>query len=513
MQVRETRYTRVGDVHVAYQVVGQGPDLLLVPLFVSHVDLIWTEPMLARFLMHTASFARLILFDMPGTGLSDRVTRVPTLDERVTIIEAVLDAAGSERAAICGTSEGGQAAMLFAATRPERTNALLLYGAYPRVPTAGDFVERLTEIGEDVTPERADEIQARVDRSLQHMETTVARWGEGLSIDLVATPPFSALQRRFWGVFERAAISPAGARAALDALHAFDVTDVLPAIRVPTLVMHPASDPAVPVESGRYLAAKIPGARFVETAGTHHGIGFGDIAAAVDEVERFLTGTASGWDPDRAFMTVVFTDIVDSTRLATQLGDARWRGVLEEHDAQVERLVDDADGNIVKRTGDGFLLTFDNATAAVRCADAIASGAVASGLRIRAGVHSGECELMVHDLAGLAVHIGARVAALAGPGEVLVSRRVKELVVGSGIEMIDRGTHHLKGVSEPWQVFAARTDGSAAVDGLRAAPADRLARQDRTAVALARRAPAFARAMYAASRWRPGGRRTRATAG
>jgi class 3 adenylate cyclase/pimeloyl-ACP methyl ester carboxylesterase len=502
-------------VSIAYQVVGEGLDLLMVPMFASHLDLMWSEPFFDRGIRELASFARVILFDMPGTGVSDRVSRILTLDERVAVIGAVLDAVGSERATIAGTSEGGQASILFAATYPERTRALILYSTYPKVwATEEEIAQLAEETGLDASPEEVRAFVHRVDELRRMAKESFDHWGEGRTLDLVATPPHSLLERRMWAVAERATMSRATARQAFQALSEFDVTDVLPAVHVPTLVMHPTNDLIVPIEAGRFLAHRIPGAKFVETSGAHHGFMFGDVVMAKEEVERFLTGTVHAWDPDRSFATVVFTDIVGSTDHAARLGDYEWRGLLERHDALVQDRVDAAGGTVVKTTGDGFLITFERATDAVRCAHDISRAADNElGIQIRAGVHSGECELMRHDLAGLAVHVGARVNALARPGEVLVSSAVKDLLAQSEIELAERGAHRLKGVPGEWQLFATQIDGAGREGAaLAPAPADAVTLRDRIAVAFAYRAPGVVRTATRALRWRPRHRRLRAQA-
>ena len=495
MQPPETRYARMGDVNVAYQVLGQGPDLMMVPMFVGHLDLMWTEPGVARFLEHAASFARVIMFDMPGMGVSDRIARTLTLDERVAAIRTVLDAVGSESAALAGYSEGGLSSILFAATYPERTSALILYGAYPKWVTERDLPRMYEELGEE--PDRTSMRELvrhleEVDRQLQDM---VDNHGTGRSLDLVAGGEHSELERRFWAVFERAAVSRSAVQGNLRALRGHDVTDVLPAISVPTLVLQPAEDSLVPEEAGRYLAKRIPGARFLKVPGAHHGFMFSNVVMILDEVERFLTGASRTWDPYRAFAAVLFTDIVASTNRAAELGDRRWRELLERHGRLVHERVEAAGGRVVKQTGDGFLIAFEGSADAIRCAHAISAEADGLGIQVRAGIHSGECEIMGRDLAGLGVHIAARVCALARPGEVLVSSTVRDLVAASGIGFRDRGAHRLKGVPGEWRLFGVEGTGPEG-DGRRLQPAgpDHLTRRDRIAVHLAGRAPAVARA-------------------
>lgn len=494
----------MGDVSIAYQVLGRGPDLILVPMFVGHLDLMWTEPGAARFLERAASFARVIVFDMPGIGLSDRVSGILTLDERVGAIRAVLDAVGSDRAVVAGYSEGGLASILFAATYPERTSALILYAAFPKWPSERDLPGMFAELGEDATEAKVTGLARHLEHVERQLQNMTDNWGEGRSLDLVAGGAHSQLERRFWAVFERAAVGPSGAQAGLRALYTFDVRDVLPAISVPTLVFQPADDALVPEEAGRYLAKRIPGAKFIKVPGAHHGFMFSNVVMILAEIERFLTGAARAWDPYRAFAAVLFTDIVASTDRAAELGDRRWRELLERHHRHVRERVEAAGGRVVKHTGDGFLIVFEGSADAIRCAQAICLEADGLGIQLRAGVHSGECELMGHDLAGLGVHIGARVCALAKPGEVLVSSTVRDLVAESGIGFSDRGAHRLKGVPGEWRLFAVRAAG-AERDGrrLQRSSPDHLTRRDRITVHLAGTAPGIARAATRMVRLRP----------
>ena len=430
----ETHYARSGDVHIAYQVVGDGPlDLVLVPGFISHVEGWWEEPLCARFVERLASFSRLILFDKRGTGLSDREFGVPTLEQRMDDVRAVQAAAGSERAAVLGISEGGPMSVLFAATYPERTAALVLYGTFAEfrswVPTR----------------EALEGILGYMDRD----------WGTGRSLphfapSLAAEPRF----RRWWARHERGGASPGAAMALMRMNSEIDVRHVLPAIRVPTLILHRTGDVTVDVEAGRYQAAHIHGARYVELPGTDHLPFVGDSEAILAEIEEFLTGVRPVAEPDRVLATVLFTDIVDSTRRAAALGDRRWRELLEAHHSATRRELGRHRGREVKSLGDGFLAAFDGPARAVRCAEAIAVAMRPLGLEVRAGLHTGECEVMGEDLGGLAVHIAARVAAQAGPGEVLVSSTVKDLVAGSGLQFEDRGTRALKGIPDEWRLFA-----------------------------------------------------------
>ncbi len=439
----ETRYARSGDLHIAYQVVGEGShDLVLVPPFVSHVECYWEEPTVARFLGRLASFARLILFDKRGTGLSDRVPpdRLPTLEERMDDVRAVLDAAGSQRAALFGPSEGGPMSVLFAATYPDRTTALILCGTFA------------STIRDQAYPWAMDPDERR-----RLIEAIPEQWGRGAYVDLLA--PSMATDERFrrwWARLERQGASPGAAMALRRMNGAIDIRQTLSAIRVPTLVLHRTGDLDTSIEEGRYLAAHIPGARFVELPGTDHLPWAGDQDALVDEVEEFLTGVRPAAEPDRALATVLFTDIVGSTTRAVELGDRRWRDLLFSHNAIVRRELERFRGREVKTVGDGVLATFDGPARAIRCACAIRDGVRGLGLAIRAGLHTGECELIGDDVGGIAVHIGARVMARARPHEVLVSGTVKDLVTGSGVEFRDRGTHRLKGVPGSWRLFSVQ---------------------------------------------------------
>jgi class 3 adenylate cyclase len=434
----ETRYAKSGEVNVAYQVVGEGPlDLVLVPGFVSNLDFQWTDQGMTRFLRGLASFSRLIVFDKRGTGLSDPVGAAPTLEERMDDVRAVMDAVGSERAALFGLSEGGPMSILFAATYPERTTALILYGTFAVGPLVG---------GDNPGGQRWVEVAHTMSNALDH-------WGEGRTLSLFApSVAGNAAYRSGWGRFERAALSPAMARALWHLVVSIDVRHVLPAIRVPTLVLRRAGD-FLPVGLHRQLAETITGARYVELEGDHVP-GTGDIDAIVDEVREFLTGVREGPSVDRVLATVLFTDIVGSTERAAALGDRRWRDLLEGHRALVRQELARFRGREVKTLGDGFLATFDGPARAIRCACAIRDGVRRLGVDIRAGLHTGECEIMGDDVGGIAVHIGARVAASAAPGEVLVSSTVRDLVAGSGVRFADRGTRTLQGVPGEWRLLA-----------------------------------------------------------
>jgi len=435
----ETRYAKSGDVHIAYQVVGEGPiDLVWVPGWVSHVEYQWSNPAMARALRRLATFSRLILFDKRGTGLSDRVPEhaLPTLEQRIDDVRAVMDAVGSERSALFGTSEGGPMSVLFASTYPERTNALILYGSYPRRQWAPDYPW-------GVTTEQQATYEGLVERD----------WGKGGDVD-IRNPSASDQERQSIATFARMAASPGAALALLRMNYQIDVRPILPAIRIPTLILHRVGDQRVGVGGARYMAEQIPGAKYVELPGPDHSWDAGDQDAIIDEMEEFLTGARHAPEPDRVLATVLFTDIVGSTELAAAVGDRRWRDLLDAHHAAVRRELARFRGREVHTTGDGVLATFDGPARAARCALAITQAVRALGLEVRAGVHTGEVELMGDDIGGIAVHTGARVAAEAGPGEVLVSGTVKDLVAGSGIAFEDRGVRTLKGVPGEWRLFA-----------------------------------------------------------
>ncbi len=427
----DTRYAKSGDLNIAYQVVGDGPrDLIYVPGWISNVELNWEEPALAHVLERLASFSRLILFDKRGTGLSDPVPqdRLPTLEERMDDVRAVLDAVDSRQTAVFGFSEGGLMSVLFAATYPERTTALVLFGV---------FAKRIWSPDYPWAPRPDDR-----EREIAELERN---WSERMDVDQLVPSEDDAFKTRLATYFRRSA-SPGAAAALMRMNTQLDVRDVLPAIQAPTLVLHRTDDQDASVEEGRWIAARIPGATFVELPGDAHTLWAGNTDEVVDEIEEFLTGVRRGPEPDRVLATVLFTDIAGSTEQATKLGDRRWRELLERHHDLVREQLGRFHGREVDTAGDGFLATFDGPARAIRCGSA--------GLEIRAGVHTGECELFGDKVAGLAVHTGARVASLAGPGEVLVSATVKDLVAGSGIEFEDRGTQELKGVPGKWRLYA-----------------------------------------------------------
>jgi class 3 adenylate cyclase len=435
----ETRYAQSGDLAIAYQVVGDGPrDVVLAPGFISHLELAWEEPSLRRFLLRLASFSRLILFDKRGTGLSDPTPTAPTLEERAEDLLAVMDAVGARRPVLLGFSEGGTMALMFAATHPERTAALVLYGAWARLARASDYPE-------GVELAKLDGLLGLVDR-----------WGSG--VGLAAWAPSRGDDprlRAWWGRLQRSGASPSMARSLFASYPDLDARCLLQSVRAPTLVLHRRGDRMVPVALGRYLGAHIPEATCVELEGEDHLFFVGDADDLVDEIELFLTGERHAHPTDRVVTTVLFADVVGSTALAARLGDRRWRELLEAFQDTVRRELDRGGGRLVSFSGDGLLATFDGPARAIAAGLAVRDAVGRLGLEVRAGVHTGEVELLADgDIGGLGVHIGARVMAAAEDGEVLVSSTVRDLVVGSGIDFVTRGTHELKGVPGRWTLLA-----------------------------------------------------------
>lgn len=439
--VPTTRYARSGDLHIAYLVVGEGPiDLVFVPSWISQVEHYWEDPQVARYFGRLASFSRLIMFDRRGSGLSDPLPRAPTLEEQMDDVVAVMDAAGSEHAAVFAMLEGGAMAALFAASHPERTDALVLFEAQPRMAWAPDYDWALTQA------EREVYVREQLDDT----------WGSGDRV--MSLSPAAANNPRlvqWYGKLERLAASP-GTAAKLMLMNAeVDVRPVLGSIQAPTLVLHRSDDSFIDVRHSRYLAEHIPGARLVLLPGSEALAFAGSESSEVDEIEEFLTGVRHVPDSERILATVMFGDIVDSTGWAAKLGDRRWRELLEAVTVAVERELERFRGRAVKSMGDGFLATFDGPARAIRCARALAELLRSQyELDVRFGLHTGEIELMRGDVGGIGVHIGARVSALAAPGEVLVSGTVKDLVVGSGIPFEDRGEHELRGVPDRWRLWA-----------------------------------------------------------
>jgi pimeloyl-ACP methyl ester carboxylesterase/class 3 adenylate cyclase len=437
VQVPETRYARSGDVSIAYQVVGDGPrDLMIVPGLVSHLELGWESPPEREFRERLASFSRLILFDKRGTGLSDPVQDKLSIEERMDDVRAVLDAVGSERATLLGFSEGGPIATVFAASHPERVDGLILYGTFARYREADDYP-----------------IGVPAQTIAQHREFFDNWPAEGFLDIYAPSIADSPAAHAFFQRYARMVASPRMIRDLWSWVETIDVRSVLPSVRVPTLVLHRA-DEFIPVRLAHYLAENITDAKLVELPGRDHIMFVGQSDQVIEEIEEFLTGTRSVGESDRLLATVLFTDVVGSTEAAAAMGDRAWRGQLEAHYDVVRRQLGRFQGTEVKTVGDGFLALFDRPTRAIRCADAISEGVERLGLQVRAGLHTGECERLGADVGGIAVHIGARICALAGPGEVLVSGTVHDLVVGSGIEFADRGTQALRGVPGEWRLYA-----------------------------------------------------------
>jgi class 3 adenylate cyclase len=443
----ETRYAKSGGLRIAYQVLGDGPiDLVFAPGYLSHLEQNQWWPTYAAFFQRMAAFSRLIVFDRRGTGLSDRILALGSFEELMDDIGVVLDAVGSERAALFGGAESGPMCVLFAATFPERTSALVLGASYARRTWAPDYPWGLDA-----------EAQQQI---LDGYEERWRRIGFGAR----SIPPSLVDDERFqhwYAQAQRFSGTPASAKEWFRITMEIDVRDVLSAIRVPTLVIHRSGDRVIPVESGRYLAEHIPDAKYAELPGADHFPFVGDMDSIVDEVEEFLTGSRPSREPDRVLATVLFTDIVGSTERAAELGDRRWTELLAEHHQTVRAELDRHRGKVVRVEGDGTLSTFDGPARAVNCATAIQRALAPLGIEIRAGLHTGEIELAETGVEGIAVHIGARVASLAAPGEVLASSTVKDLVAGSGIVFADRGSHALRGVPGEWRVYAVDGAGSA----------------------------------------------------
>jgi class 3 adenylate cyclase len=445
----DTKYARSGDLSLAYQVVGDGPfDLVFQPDWVNHVELQWEEPRQERFLNGLASFSRLILFNPRGMGASDPVpiTEAPTAEQWMDDLRTVLDTVGSERPAVLGSGTGGVIGCLFAATYPERVRALVLFNSTARGTRAPDY-----PVG--MPPEIVELLRT----------TVMEQWGTpesvaGILPSLAPNDVSDERLQRFTARFQRGAASPGMAAAVLRMMMGIDVRHALSSIQAPTLVLHRGNAPMLTVEHSQYLAEHIPGAVFRKLPGEGHAYWADNSQLLLDEVEEFLTGSRSTAPPDRVLATVLFTDIVDSTATAARVGDRRWKEILSEHEGIVRRELARHRGREIHGTGDGVLATFDGPGRAIRCAIAIRDAVSGTGIQIRAGLHTGEIELHGDDVAGIAVHLGARVAAKAGAGEIFVSRTVVDLVTGSGLAFEDRGSHALKGVPGEWQLFALAGD-------------------------------------------------------
>jgi len=436
VEVPETRYARSGDLDIAYQAIGDGPrDVVMVPGFVSNVETTWEVPEAAAFLRRLASFSRLIVFDKRGTGLSDRVAvrALPGLEVRMDDVRAVMDAARSERASLFGISEGGPMSVLFAATCPRRVDRLVLYGSYAR---------------------RSD---AEPDNGAGMIRTIESEWGTGKVLAVRSASVGDAEHRALLARIERQSATRAAAGALVRMAAEIDVTAILGWVKVPTLILHRTADPILSVEAARLMARGIPGARLVELPGIDHLPWFGESGVVLDEIEEFLTGVRHIAPAERVLATVLFADLVGSTDRAAKLGDARWRDVLDGFEAVSRREVERFRGREINRRGDDLLATFDGPARAVQCAIAIGSAVRPMDLQIRAGVHTGEIELRGDDIGGIAVHIGARVCALADADQVFVTRTVKDLTVGSDLRFRDHGTHVLKGIPDPVSIYEVET--------------------------------------------------------
>ncbi|MFP3881860.1 MAG: adenylate/guanylate cyclase domain-containing protein [Actinomycetota bacterium] len=464
MDVPQVRYADVGGGSIAYQTFGEGPpDLVITPGFVSHLDLQWTMPSYFRFFEMLASFARVIIFDKRGTGLSDPTPTAIRFDQRADDILAVMDAAGSQKAVLMGISEGGPLSILVAANHPERVQCLVLYGTF----AAGSHIA-------------SDQLTA--------FEAAIDDWGSGLTAQIFGTSDAeSGLRRRLAAVFERASASPGMARALVDSVRTADVSAVLPLLDMPCLVIHRRDDPFAPLEWGQELAEKIPNSRMVVTEGADHLPWFGDYASIASAVADFLGNNEITTEGRRRVATIMFTDIVNSTAKAVELGDQVWTELLEQHNLLMRDQLDMWRGEEVKTLGDGFLSLFDSPARGVECAHSVMRGMEALDLVLRAGLHTGEVEVMSDDVAGLSVHVASRIAALAAPNEVLVSNSVRELCIGAPLDFHDRGTKPLKGLPGQWQLYSTTEKGDELIIDLR--EPKELTAADHMSLFLARRAP------------------------
>lgn len=435
------KYARSGDVSIAYRTMGEGPiDLVFVPGWVSHLDYMAMQPRIETVMKRLASFSRLILFDKRGTGLSDRVAELPSLETRMDDVRAVMDDAGSERAALFGISEGVPMSLLFAATYPERTTHLALYGGMARSTATQDY------------PWAPYPEAIQMNLSYLH-----EYWGSGITLDVFSPSLVEDESFRNWWIgFERTAASPGAMEQMIKMFADIDVRHVLPAVRVPTLILHRKGDRVANYRGSRWMAEQIPNAKYVQLPGIDHLPFAGDTDAIFDEIEEFLTGVRPAPVLDRVLGTCLFTDLVGSTEKAASLGDLKWRELLDVHRSTVRRNLERFRGREIKTIGDGFLALFDGPARGVLCAKTAAEETRSIGLQMKAGLHTGEFEILEGDIGGIAVHIAARVAAMAAPGEVLVSSTVKDLVAGSGLEFEDKGPHALKGIPGEWRIYSAR---------------------------------------------------------
>ena len=500
----DTLYAQCGDLSLAYQVFGDGPvELVFVGPIVTHIELFWAMPEFKAFFDQLATFCRVLLFDKAGVGLSDPIPKVRLLEERAAEIEAVMDAVGFGTPVLFAMSEGGPQAIVFAAKRPERTRALILYGSLACAAGGWDDLDRdpgelrahaLAELGEDYTPSTKQIV------SLQEMgRAGRSAWGSGAAAK-VFFPSIRSVRQL--AMFERMCASPGMFRAAAESVFRIDVRPILSTISAPTLVIHARED-IMPVQYGRYLADHIPGARYLEVDGAAHAPWVTEPDRILTEIEEFLTGShAAPAQSHRALRTVLFTDMVASTQHAAAAGDERWRAVLHRFGEITADLTERFGGTVVKSTGDGYLATFDGPTQAIRCAEALRAEAETLGVEVRVGIHTGECELLDTDIGGIAVHIAARICGQAGAGDILVSRTVRDLVVGSGTGFVDRGSVELRGVPGTWQLLAvdrhgARAGSAEAELASMPTPGRRTAmrRSDRAVEVIARRAPQILRGM------------------
>jgi len=506
--VPDTQYARCGDLSLAYQVFGSGDvDVVVSGSFVSNVEVSWASPEYTSFFEHLASFARVVIYDKAGVGLSDPVAKVRTIEERSDELEAIMDAVGFERPALIGISEGGAASIVYAAAHPDRVRALVLMGSTAITPIPSDepWEDSVDKHPSEILAYMQDYLGAKYTPDLAQVTRIQAMgrairdsWGTG---EAMAHFTPSIRSRQQLGMIERVSASPGMVRATVAALTGLDVRAILPVLDVPTLVVHATGDIA-PVQFGRYLADHIPGARMVEVAGNDHAPWLTEPDVTIAAIEKFLTGAQGHQSGRRALRTLLFTDIVGSTDRAAVVGDERWHALLQRYDDMAREIVERFDGQVIKSTGDGHLATLDGPAQAIRCAEALRTAVDALDIELRCGVHTGECELLGDDLGGIGVHIAARIMAAAAPGEIIVSSTVRDLVVGSGLGFDDRGLHSLKGVPGEWRLLAVQSGGASATshEGILAArptPGVRtgMRRSDRAMSVVARRAPGLMRGM------------------
>jgi pimeloyl-ACP methyl ester carboxylesterase len=504
--VAETSYASCGGLSLAYRVFGDGPiELVFVGPFVSHVELFWTLPEFKAFFEHLGTFCRVAMFDKAGVGLSDPVPKVRSVDDRAAEIEAVMDAVGFENAVLFALSEGGPAAIVFAARRPDRTRALILHGTYASLGGLEweDLDRSPAEVRARVVGVKGEKYAPsteQIERWQDFGDAVRSDWGDGRAVKCLVP---SVRSIRQLGMMERMCASPGMARATVEASFGIDVRPILPTINIPTLIIHARGDPGVPVQYGRYLADHISGAQILEVEGVDHAPWFTDPDTTLTRIEEFLTGShAAPPRSRRALRAVLFTDVVASTQHAAADGDERWRAVLQRLDDVMNELTQRFQGTVVKSTGDGHLATFDGPTQAIRCAEALRADAETLGIRIRSAIHTGECELLDADIGGIAVHVAARILEHAGAGEILVSRTVRDLVIGSGTGFDDRGHVELRGVPGTWQLLAvdprgarAGTPEAALASMPTPSPRTAMRRLDRTVEVIARRTPWILRGM------------------